>query len=300
MARRNVSKQYASLLVLIPCAEFTPCLLNKFTRGIRMPDHPDYPDHLSYIIDITRLMVIAIDQHKIFSALTSIERFRRFTEMHVYATWDFMCLLKALHGKLNASSELLWLPPVQNYGVWLINPRLAIEENDVTPKGDYFSHFEIYLQAMEQCGADTRRINAFIRYVERDPPLSLLLAQNYLPETIRGYLTDTFDMIINKDIHVLAACFAFAHEHIAENRFTQILQRLAPLAAVHSDSLSLFIYYFQRQIDINVGNNMRSEFLLETLCGKDELKWEDAMEAAVLSLKSQLHLLDGIYDYVIG
>lgn len=259
------------------------------------------PDQLSYIIDITRLMMTAINHHKVFSALTSIERFRRFTEMHVYATWDFMCLLKALHRKLNGGSELLWLPPVRSYGEWLINPRLAIEENDITPKGNHLlSHFELYLQAMQECGANTRGINAFIQYVKRDPPLSLLLAQNYLSETTRRYLAGTFDMIITKDSHILAACFAFAHEHIAENMFTHILQHLMPMAAVH-DSLASFIYYFQRQIDLTgVLQGPQAETLLAILCGEDEVKWEDATDAAVFSLKSQLQFLDGIYDYVVG
>jgi hypothetical protein len=38
--------------------------------------------------------------------------------------------------------------------------------------------------------------------------------------------------------------------------------------------------------------------LLITLCGENEAKWEDATDAAVFSLKSQLQLLDAIYAYM--
>ena len=126
----------------------------------------------------------------------------------------------------------------------------------------------------------------------------LLLAQSYLPKTARQFLTDTFEMIA-KDSHVIAACFAFAREHITSNMFTQILQHIAPMAAAQNYSLELFIYYFQRHIDLDGGkHSAESKILVANLCGENEAKWEDATDAAAFSLKSRLQLLDGIYEYM--
>jgi len=36
----------------------------------------------------------SISQHKVFQEISSIENLRTFAEHHVYAVWDFMCLIK--------------------------------------------------------------------------------------------------------------------------------------------------------------------------------------------------------------
>ena len=109
-------------------------------------------------------LVTAVNQHSVFTHINSIPRLRRFAEIHVYAVWDFMALLKALQRHLT-STAILWTPPQNHLGCHLVNSLLAEEESDTVFDGRYQSHFELYLQAMHECGANTDPINAFIQHI---------------------------------------------------------------------------------------------------------------------------------------
>jgi hypothetical protein len=179
---------------------------------------------LSQIIDVISPLVEAILRHKILTAITSIEKFRRFTEIHVYAVWDFMCLLKALQRKLTTHNPL-WSPPANPLGCHLVNTLLAEEESDALPNNHYSSHFELYLAAMQQLGANIQPISDLIDDVKAMKPLSALLARDDLPQPAQHFIQDTFD-VIKKGNHRIAASLTFAREHITSNMFSTLLQML--------------------------------------------------------------------------
>jgi hypothetical protein len=55
-----------------------------------------------------------------------------------------------------------WIPRGEPLCRRLIKEVVLDEESDEIKGVGYLSHFEIYLQAMDQCGADTTRVNDFI------------------------------------------------------------------------------------------------------------------------------------------
>ena len=228
---------------------------------------------LSFVFNIIQPLVADISRHKIFSAITSIERLRRFAQIHVFAVWDFMLFLQALQQKLQ-------------------------EGNDAVPDGNCLSYFELYLEAMRRSGADRQPINAFIHSLRHDPDLTQLLTQDNLPQPAKRFLTDSFELI-NKDSHIVASAFAFGREYIASITFPQILQQLTSLVLDESNSLQTFMNYFRRHIDLYGGKHgEKSKTIVTTLCENDESKWDEAAEAAFFSLKSQLELLNGIYTSI--
>ena len=103
-------------------------------------------------------------QHSLYEKVKTIDDLHCFLENHIYAVWDFMSLLKALQNKLTCTSTP-WLPVGNPETRYLINEIVVAEETDLALDGKRQSHFEMYLDAMQQCGADTNSVAAFLENV---------------------------------------------------------------------------------------------------------------------------------------
>ena len=106
-----------------------------------------------------------IINHSVYSAIKDIDDLKVFMQYHVFAVWDFMSLLKTLQKNLTCTS-VPWLPKGSADTRYLINEIVVGEESDLDPNGIRKSHFEIYLDAMKQCGADTYQIESFIEVLK--------------------------------------------------------------------------------------------------------------------------------------
>src|ERR1700739_3378305 len=54
----------------------------------------------------------ALLNHPIYTEVSSLSRLREFMQMHVFAVWDFMSLVKRLQGELTCN-RLPWTPPAR-------------------------------------------------------------------------------------------------------------------------------------------------------------------------------------------
>lgn len=102
----------------------------------------------------------ALLNHPIYAEVNSLSRLREFMQMHVFAVWDFMSLVKRLEGELTSNS-LPWTPPHSARLARFTNEVILGEETDLGPDGTPISHFELYLRAMDEVGADTTPIRSF-------------------------------------------------------------------------------------------------------------------------------------------
>ena len=83
-------------------------------------------------------------------------------ENHVFAVWDFMILVKQLQRNLTCMDKV-WRPPQDLLTARLINEIVLGEETDENlGGGGYVSHYQLYLQAMKEVGANTGMIEEFI------------------------------------------------------------------------------------------------------------------------------------------
>ena len=107
----------------------------------------------------------ALLEHPLYGRLQTLSHLAVFMEHHVFAVWDFMSLLKALQVRLTCAS-VPWLPQGNAQVRRLVNEIVLGEESDALPSGGATSHFELYLQAMQEAGADTSQMNQFIQQLE--------------------------------------------------------------------------------------------------------------------------------------
>jgi hypothetical protein len=108
----------------------------------------------------------ALKAHPLYVELNRPEALRLFMEHHVYAVWDFMSLLTYLQTRLTCT-QIPWMPVGDPEVRFLINEIVRGEESDEMPGGGYISHFELYLKAMNQAGANTSVLKDFLKQVQQ-------------------------------------------------------------------------------------------------------------------------------------
>jgi len=233
-----------------------------------------------------------IINHKVYSVINDLEDLRVFMQYHVYAVWDFMSLLKSLQINLTCTT-LPWFPVGSGSTRALINEIVAGEESDVDAEGEKKSHFEMYLDAMEQCGADTFEMDCFIAALKQTGDLEKAYAMASTPEEARNFVDFTFEIINSKQAHLQASTFTFGREDLIPNMFHAIVN---DLNKKFPDQISLFKYYLDRHIEVD--GDHHSHLALEMtaeLCAENEEFWNAAEAATVASLKKRIELWDGAY-----
>ena len=234
--------------------------------------------------------------HSLYNKVKTIDDLHCFLENHIYAVWDFMSLLKALQNKLTCTTTP-WLPIGNPEIRYLINEIVVAEETDLTLDGKRQSHFEMYLDAMMQCGASTKQIAAFLENVEETKNIFVSINNSALHENVKAFLDFTFRVIEQGKPHEIAAAFTFGREDLIPNMFTEILknfQRNFP-----ETNLSKLIYYFERHIELDADEHgpMAMQMIAE-LCGDSEQKWNEVQEISVLALEKRIGLWNAIEEQV--
>ena len=231
-----------------------------------------------------------IVQHELYTKINTIEAIRVFMQHHVVAVWDFMSLLKSLQRELTCVSNP-WLPVGSANTRYLINEIVTGEESDVDQVGNRISHFELYLKAMEQAGANKIPIQELISTLQTGKPVDQALATSSLPDAAKRFAQHTFDLIEKNQPHILAAVFTFGREDLIPDMFLSILNKIEPGSQY---SIDLTKYYIERHIEVDGGHHSQLALAMtQELCGNDSQKWQEASAAVEKALASRVALWDG-------
>ena len=231
-----------------------------------------------------------IVQHELYTKINTIEAIRVFMQHHVVAVWDFMSLLKSLQRELTCVSNP-WLPVGSANTRYLINEIVTGEESDVDQAGNRISHFELYLKAMEQAGANKIPIQELIASLQNGKLVDQALATSSLPDAAKRFAQHTFDLIEKNQPHILAAVFTFGREDLIPDMFLSILNKIEPGSQY---SIDLTKYYIERHIEVDGGHHSQLALAMtQELCGNDSQKWQEASAAVEKALASRVALWDG-------
>ncbi len=233
-----------------------------------------------------------LDSHPIYGAVRSVEDLRVFMAHHVHSVWDFMSLIKYLQHAV-APARWPWTPGVDATVQRFINELVLEEETDEAgpgAPGEFASHFQLYLAAMREIGADADKPARFAQIAGLDG-IDTALASGLAPEPSARFNRVTFSYIDTHQPHAVAAALALGREHVIPAMFRAFLQRMA----VSEEQAPTFHYYLKRHIhldeDFHAPLSLR---LLEGLCGGDLIKVAEAREAAVRAVEARIEFWDGV------
>lgn len=237
-------------------------------------------------------------EHPVYGVLNDLPSLRIFMEYHVYAVWDFMLLLKSLQRKLTSTADV-WVPSDNRMARRLINEIVLGEESDIDCNGAPASHYEMYLDAMKQIGADTRAINRLMEKSKQGHSLKSLMKYNVaeVEKARLDFVRCSYDFIKEDKTHVVAAAFTFGREDLIPDLFTEIVRDLNQRFA---GDLNAFVYYLERHIELDADEHgPMAEMMIRELCGDDLQKWEDVKKASQKALDARLKLWDAIYAAIL-
>jgi len=234
-----------------------------------------------------------LNKHSLYGYLANTNNLKIFMEHHVYAVWDFMSLIKALQFHL-APTNIPWIPTKNSRYTNFINQLVLEEESDeaLTNTADFThaSHFEGYLKAMTDIGANTRTILQFINTVEIHGLKTALQTQN-IPYSAKNFMRFTFEIIECNQSHLLAALLAYGRETLVPELFQSIQNGLQ---LSQSDAPNLHAY-LARHIQLDKHEHGPLAVLIANeLCGNSREKQSDAVKVAEQALASRLDFWDGI------
>jgi hypothetical protein len=233
-----------------------------------------------------------IIHHKVYSAIKNLEDLKIFMQFHVYAVWDFMSLLKTLQNNLTCTS-VPWFPKGDADTRYLINEIVVGEESDIDIAGIRKSHFEIYLDAMNQCGADIGQIENFVSSLKKASDLHSAFLTAGTPKEAKQFVDFTFKIIESQKDYLQSAIFTFGREDLIPGMFISIVN---DIHKNFPDSISIFKYYLERHIEVDGDHHSHLALqMTANLCGCDDKKWEEAEKATIHSLERRIELWNGAY-----
>ncbi|MEK0420579.1 MAG: hypothetical protein RLZZ161_430 [Bacteroidota bacterium] len=236
-----------------------------------------------------------IVRHPLYAHIQTLEHVRVFMQHHVYAVWDFMSLLKSLQQNLTCTTTP-WLPTGSAETRFLINEIVVGEESDVDMNGVRKSHFEMYLDAMVQAGANTQPILSLVEDIRKGTNILLALENAHIPETVKAFVQFTFRHIAENKPHVLSAIFTFGREDLIPDMFMALVNDLNQR---FPDKIAPFKYYLDRHIEVDGDHHSHLALQMTAeLCGDDENKWEEATQASVEALNLRNNLWTGVLQEI--
>lgn len=225
--------------------------------------------------------------HPMYKQLNTLESLQQFMAIHVFVVWDFMNLLTALQQHLT-STTVPWSPPKHPKIARFINEIKLEEESDIIDD-TCTSHFDYYVNSMENLKMDTTPIHTFKKLILTTPYESLI-THSCVPKIVQPFLAHTYQTIQDGPIST-AASFTFGRETLIPNMFIKILND-TPNTNPH---IRAFKTYLERHIELD--GNVHGQIalsLINALCGEGDPYWHQATQSACAAIQARIDLYDGI------
>ena len=238
-----------------------------------------------------------LKSHSLYSTLSNMDDVAVFMEKHVFAVWDFMSLLKSLQNHLT-NVNVPWTPKGGGATARFINEIVMAEESDINELGVPMSHYEMYLDAMAQVGANTSAIGLFVNAIENRDSLETAAKRIDLETPILEFIQFTMGVVNSNKPHCIASAFTFGREDVIPDMFLEVVSQSQ--TQDNDKTYGKLLYYLNRHIELDGDEHGPISLkMVAELCGEDANKWEEVLETAKEALKFRLKLWDHITDTIL-
>lgn len=234
-------------------------------------------------------------EHEVYKRLDSLDALRIFMVHHVWAVWDFMSLLTALQRAVTCTT-VPWTPAIADVAAArFVNEIKLGEESDTHPAGGWTSHFDLYVEAMRELGADPGPIVATVRAVREIPTADVPACAVALgaPRGAGRFVGSTLRCATTGTLPEVAAAFALGREQLIPDMFRPLLAGLG--------YGRLFEAYLERHVELDEGEHgPLAHRLVQTVCGADPEAWQRARSAAIAAVSARHRLWDDTLAVILG
>lgn len=246
---------------------------------------------LAELVDALAPARARVTRHPLFAALADADDLRLYASRHVFAVWDFMCLLKRLQRELTCVA-LPWQPPADRAAARLVNEIVLAEETDEDGAGGHCSHYELYRRGMRELGADERPIERFQRALAELGDVERALDASEAPPACARFVRATWRTASRGALHEVAAVFALGREDVIPEMFGALLAEAERCADTRFATLR---HYLERHIHLD--GDVHTPHALELLArlgAGDARRWSEMRSAAEQALLERAALWDGV------
>jgi hypothetical protein len=233
--------------------------------------------------------------HSIFRCVRSKDDLRYFMSWHVFAVWDFMSLVKRLQHEFT-SVTLPWTPPTRPSAARLLNDIVLGEESDITPDGLHASHFDLYLSAMREVGANTSQIEHFVDLVRSNIAVDVALRMVKAPEPVQKFVLATIESAKNGSVFEVLGSFLYGREDAIPQMFKTLLADWS----VPREETPIFVYYLQRHIELDGDSHgPAATRLVSDLAEGNADSLEQIRRAGILAIEHRLAFWDALQSELV-
>ena len=233
----------------------------------------------------------ALLEHSLYAKMKDIQSLRIFMEHHVWSVYDFMCLAKRLQCAFT-SIAFPWSPPRQPGIARLMNEIILGIETDVRPDGTAASHFDLYLDAIEEVGAHIAPVQRYLQALEAGRTWQGSLQNSGAPAAAAAFIRQTLESIENQNLAFVAGAFTFGREMLIPDLFIQFLDAVKES---HPGRTAGLAYYLERHAEVDrKGHSPLALEMLEKTIELGHGTAEDVLEGAQTELVKRIRLWDAV------
>ncbi|KOY51772.1 DUF3050 domain-containing protein [Polaribacter dokdonensis] len=226
---------------------------------------------------------------ELYSSIENKKDVKSFMENHIFAIWDYMSLMRALENNLRDNS-VPWFPSNNGKNLKILYKILDEEEYTIDASGSVKSYFEMYLEAMEEIGANTSDI---LNILSHSKTINLIdEALNLTGMNIESFYYTRFiyTIIKSQKPHLMAIVFALSKELVSK---VLILEDFCRKDFSNKYDKTLFL--INKLKAVNSKNYNSNAFKLASdFIGEDPQKLMEAKRAALNCVRYRDLHIEGI------